>query len=98
MAFSNAGKYRLLAVDDDQDSAELIVRKALRSGYQSFPADDAKTLRESVPHWRPNIITLDLCLRAHQRTAGMVSQTSRPVRVDQRPARDSPPAQADRSR
>jgi CheY-like chemotaxis protein len=62
MAFSNAGKYRLLAVDDDQNSAELIVRTALRCGYESFPAHDAKTLRDIVPHWRPNIITLDLSL------------------------------------
>jgi CheY-like chemotaxis protein len=62
MAFSSAGKYRLLAVDDVQDAAELIVRTALRCGYESLPALDAKTLRDILPHWRPNIITLDLCL------------------------------------
>ena len=62
MAFSNTGKYRLLAVDDDKDNAELIARTALRCGYESFPVYDAKTLREIIPHWRPHLITLDLCL------------------------------------
>ncbi len=62
MASSNTGKYRLLAVDDDKDSAELIVRNALRCGYECFPVYDAHTLREIIPHWRPHVITLDLCL------------------------------------
>jgi CheY-like chemotaxis protein len=62
MASSNTGKYRLLAVDDDKDSAELIVRNALRCGYECFPVYDARTLREIIPHWRPHVITLDLCL------------------------------------
>jgi CheY-like chemotaxis protein len=62
MALSNSGKYRLLAVDDDKDNAELIVRTALRCGYESFPVYDSKTLREVIPHWRPHILTLDLGL------------------------------------
>lgn len=62
MASSNGGKYRLLAVDDDKDSTELIVRNALRCGYECFSVYDAHTLREIVPHWRPHVITLDLCL------------------------------------
>ena len=62
MASSNTGKYRLLAVDDDKDSAELIVRNALRCGYECFTVYDAYTLREIIPHWRPHVITLDLCL------------------------------------
>ena len=62
MASSSTGKYRLLAVDDDKDSAELIVRNALRCGYECFPVYDAHTLREIIPHWRPHVITLDLCL------------------------------------
>jgi CheY-like chemotaxis protein len=62
MASSNTGKYRLLAVDDDKDSAELIVRNALRCGYECFAVYDAHTLREIIPHWRPHVIALDLCL------------------------------------
>lgn len=62
MASSNGGKYRLLAVDDDKDSTELIVRNALRCGYECFSVYDAYTLRGIIPHWRPHVITLDLCL------------------------------------
>ena len=62
MASSNTGKYRLLAVDDDKDSTDLIVRNALRCGYECFSVYDARSLREIVPHWHPHVITLDLCL------------------------------------
>jgi two-component system chemotaxis response regulator CheY len=62
MTSSNTGKYRLLAVDDDKDSTELIVRNALRCGYECFSVYDAHTLGEIIPHWRPHVITLDLCL------------------------------------
>jgi two-component system response regulator CpxR len=62
MALSNSGKYRLLAVDDDKDNAELIVRTALRCGYESFPVHDSKALRDVIPHWRPHVVTLDLAL------------------------------------
>src|SRR5215212_8749518 len=62
MALSNAGKYRLLVVDDDKDNAELIVRIALRCGYESFPVYNAKTLREIIPHWQPHVISFDLGL------------------------------------
>ena len=62
MASSNTGKYRLLAVDDDKDSTDLIVRNALRCGYECFSVHDARALREIIPHWRPHVITLDLCL------------------------------------
>jgi CheY-like chemotaxis protein len=62
MSSSNTGKYRLLAVDDDKDSTDLIVRNALRCGYECFSVHDAHALREIIPHWRPHVITLDLCL------------------------------------
>src|SRR5215510_15122583 len=62
MPTSNTGKYRLLAVDDDKDSTDLIVRNALRCGYECFSVHDAHALREIIPHWRPHVITLDLCL------------------------------------
>jgi CheY-like chemotaxis protein len=62
MAQSNAGKYRLLVVDDEKDNAELIVRTALRCGYESFPVYYARTLREIIPHWQPHVISFDLGL------------------------------------
>ena len=62
MASSNGGKYRLLAVDDDKNSTDLIVRNALRCGYECFSVYDAHSLRGIIPHWRPHVITLDLCL------------------------------------
>jgi two-component system, chemotaxis family, chemotaxis protein CheY len=62
MALSNAGNYRLLVVDDDKDNAELIVRIALRCGYESFAVYNARTLREIIPHWRPHVISFDIGL------------------------------------
>ena len=62
MGEGNAVKYRLLVVDDDKDNAELIVRTALRCGYESFPVYNARTLREIIPHWQPHIISFDLGL------------------------------------
>ena len=59
---NNLGHYRLLAVDDDADCSELIVRTALKCGYEAFPAADARALRETLSHWRPHVITLDLSL------------------------------------
>ena len=47
-SLNTTSKYRLLAVDDDKDSAELIVRNALRCGYECFPVYDARTLREII--------------------------------------------------
>jgi CheY-like chemotaxis protein len=62
MAQPNIGKYRLLVVDGDKDNAELIVRTALRCGYESFPVSNARTLREIIPHWQPHVICFDLGL------------------------------------
>jgi two-component system OmpR family response regulator len=62
MAQENVGQYRLLAVDDNNDCSELIVRTALKCGYEAFPISDARTLSETISHWRPHLITLDLCL------------------------------------
>jgi DNA-binding response OmpR family regulator len=55
-------RYRLLAVEDDSECAAQIVRVALRSGYEAFPIADARSLRETISRWRPDVITLDLCL------------------------------------
>jgi DNA-binding response OmpR family regulator len=56
------GHYRLLAVDDDDNSSELVVRVALKCGFEAFPIADARSLREAISRWRPDVITLDLCL------------------------------------
>jgi two-component system, chemotaxis family, chemotaxis protein CheY len=62
MATEPTRRYRLLAVEDDSDSAALIVRVALKCGYEAFPIADARSLRETISRWRPDVITLDLCL------------------------------------
>jgi len=62
MAQESLGPYRLLAVDDDDNCSELIVRTALKCGYEAFPVADARALRETISHWRPHVVTLDLCL------------------------------------
>src|SRR5262245_8349090 len=54
--------HRLLAVEDDPDSADLIVRVAGRCGYATRTAPDAERLRETIQEWQPQVITLDLCL------------------------------------
>ena len=54
--------HRLLVVEDDPDSAELIVRAAQRCGYAAKPAVDAAEMSEAIRDWRPHVITLDLCL------------------------------------
>ena len=54
-------QYRLLAVEDNDDSSEAIVSAAVHCGYEAFRVADAGSLREAVAHWRPHIITLDLC-------------------------------------
>lgn len=76
MASLNTGKYRLLAVDDDKDSTDLIVRNALRCGYECFSVHDAHTLREIIPHWRPHVITLDVCLPDIERFETIVTLQS----------------------
>jgi DNA-binding response OmpR family regulator len=53
---------RLLAVEDDPDSSDLIVRTAKRCGYATRAAPGAESLRETIQDFRPHVITLDLCL------------------------------------
>jgi DNA-binding response OmpR family regulator len=54
--------HRLLAVEDDSDCSDLIVRTALKCGYAALPALDARSMDETIRYWRPHVITLDLCL------------------------------------
>jgi histidine triad (HIT) family protein len=59
---NDTGRLRLLAVDDDDNCGDLIVRTALRCGYEAFPISDAGILEKTIDHWQPHLITLDLCM------------------------------------
>jgi CheY-like chemotaxis protein len=53
---------RLLAVDDNPDSAELIVRVATKCGYEAKAVGDLDELRDLLRAWPPQVLTLDLCM------------------------------------
>ena len=53
---------RVLAVDDDADMAELIVRVARKAGCEGRALREAKTLAEVISDWAPDIVTLDLMM------------------------------------
>jgi len=57
-----AATHRLLAVEDDADCSDLILRTGVRCGYAVRAAVDAEQLRETIQEWQPDVITLDLCL------------------------------------
>lgn len=62
MIESEAPKARLLAVDDNSDSAELIVRVASKCGYEARPMTDLRPLRSVLEEWKPEVLTLDLVM------------------------------------
>jgi DNA-binding NtrC family response regulator len=53
---------RLLAVDDNSDSAELIARVARKCGYDVKMMADTRALRQTLDDWKPEVVTLDLCM------------------------------------
>jgi DNA-binding NtrC family response regulator len=55
-------KARLLAIDDNSDSAELVTRVAGKCGYEARSVTDTRTMREILDVWRPQVVTLDLCM------------------------------------
>ena len=55
-------KSRLLAVDDNSDSAELIARVATKLGYDARSLTDASKLERLLDEWVPDVLTLDLCM------------------------------------
>ena len=61
-ATSQAPAKRLLAVDDNSDSAELVARLAAKCGYDARSLTDPRSLRVVLGDWRPEVITLDLCM------------------------------------
>jgi DNA-binding NtrC family response regulator len=59
-ASNNRG--RLLAVDDSADSADLVARVAVKCGYEAQAISDPKSVRALVVSWKPEVLTLDLCM------------------------------------
>jgi DNA-binding NtrC family response regulator len=59
-ASTNRG--RLLAVDDSADSADLVARVAVKCGYDAQAISDPKSVRALVVSWKPEVLTLDLCM------------------------------------
>jgi DNA-binding NtrC family response regulator len=55
-------KGRLLAVDDNSDSAELVARIAAKCGYEAQTISDPRALRRTIEDWKPEVLTLDLCM------------------------------------
>lgn len=51
---------RLLAVDDDASSAELVVRVAERCGYEAFATSDSRGVLNLAKALRPQVIALDI--------------------------------------
>jgi two-component system, chemotaxis family, chemotaxis protein CheY len=56
------GAKRLLAVDDNSDSAELIARVAVKCGYEARSVTDPSSLGDMLHSWKPQVLTLDLCM------------------------------------
>jgi two-component system chemotaxis response regulator CheB len=55
-------RLRLLAIDDNSDSAELIARIADRCGYEAQAVADVIALGDVMANWMPDVLTLDLCM------------------------------------
>ncbi len=53
---------RLLAVDDDVSSAELIVRIAERCGFEAFATSDSRGVMNLTSALRPDVMALDVCM------------------------------------
>ena len=62
MGTSQMPAKRLLAVDDNADSAELVARLAGKCGYDARCLTDPRSLRAVLADWNPEVITLDLCM------------------------------------
>jgi two-component system chemotaxis response regulator CheB len=59
---ANTTRGRLLAVDDSADSADLVARVAVKCGYDAQAISDPKSVRALVVSWKPEVLTLDLCM------------------------------------
>jgi two-component system chemotaxis response regulator CheY len=59
---NHADGHRLLAVEDDADCSDLIMRTATKCGYAATSAADVTEMVAAIERWQPHVITLDLCL------------------------------------
>jgi CheY-like chemotaxis protein len=53
---------KLLAVDDDAPSAELIVRVAERCGYEAFATSDSRGVISLIQALRPDVLAVDISM------------------------------------
>lgn len=53
---------KLLAVDDDAPSAELIVRVAERCGYEAFATSDPRGVISLIKALRPDVLAVDISM------------------------------------
>ena len=53
---------RLLAIDDDVSSAELIVRIAERCHYEAFATSDSRGVMNLTTALKPSILAVDICM------------------------------------
>lgn len=53
---------RLLAIDDNRDCADLVVRAARRCGYDARALAGQAELPQTLRDWKPDVLTLDLCM------------------------------------
>lgn len=54
--------WRLLAIDDNRDSADLVVRLAQKCGYEAQPFLGREDLRSALKSCPPDVLSLDLCM------------------------------------
>jgi 7-keto-8-aminopelargonate synthetase-like enzyme/CheY-like chemotaxis protein len=59
---ASPGEGRLLAIDDNHDCADLVVRVANRCGYQARALGGQAELPQVLRDWKPDVLTLDLCM------------------------------------
>lgn len=53
---------KLLAVDDDAMSAELVVRVAERCGYEAFATSDSRGVVNLTKALNPDLLSVDICM------------------------------------
>lgn len=53
---------RLLAVDDDASSAELVVRVAERCGFEAFATSDSRGVVNLAKALNPDVMAVDICM------------------------------------
>ncbi len=62
MGIKPAKTLRLLAVDDDAASAELVVRVAERCGYEAFATSDSRGVVNLAKALIPDVMAVDICM------------------------------------